>query len=730
MRRARRQCLRGAEETGAAGSTWLPGSLSLDPRVAPRFSPRLQPLALCAALTLAAFWARGQDEPAAASPAYTYGNRPIDQLPKSHLAQPETTPDLGEDAGPPEGELRLHLKDAFRVGRSGIERLCVIEARQAAGRHGEAVFRLRGSDGAGLWQERADWLGTNRRLRARWLPVRRGDSATLRLDLGGESRLEVAAPLADQAPSVLGEFATTPDTPLAVDCGLALLPRSHVAHLRGTVLHVDIASAGGFAAPLELRVHRGTDPSPANLLCRAEIAPGALPGRRRLAVPTLGVTGATLDLSVLAASLGETVARQTFVAHLVDRPGDLPFGARPADLRYLLPVQDGAATRSWEELWSASPKRDVVVSFPGRPYRLVLWRGTSYAPCWALPEAWLCYEWLEAEPYFHGAVDCVEPIMDKQCRYSQAEISSSTPARAIVTWRYALTDFEGKVIRDEHAVETWTLYPDGIGTRHLRGVYQDGWHETQEFIIINRPGCPPSSALDPQALTLLNTQGGQQTPHWPKPGLEVEGWSEVIALVNLGAGPRPFLLAPSPPSAIKLWADPYLGKPDIFNSYPHWPVTRGMMTSWLTDPAQFSQPSHSNLANLVDTPVQSRDTEKEWIWLIGMADSPPDALAAAAGWLQPGSVQAGAGVTSQGYSELDRAYHLRHTTGAPTAVFSLTPREGTPIVNPAFVIEGWNGAAQATVPGATEVQTGVEAGRLVLWARGRFDQRLDVRLTE
>jgi len=670
----------------------------------------------------------GQDNPGPAAPAYTYGNRPIDLLPKSHYAQPESTPDLGEADGPVQGELRLHLKQAFRVGTAGIERLCVIEARQPAELPGAAGLRLRLADGTVPWEQPADWMGANRRLRAAWLPVRRGPPATLGLTDGDRGLLQAPAPLADDAPVVLARLVAPADAPLAVDAGYALVPGDSVIMPRGAPADLDVASVGGFGGPLRIDVQDATDAAAPRTVQQIEFGSGGPPYVRRIQVPTTGVRGPRLLLHLKALCTGQVVAEQTLSLFLADRPPEASFGARTADLRYAEPVKDGDSERPWDQLWGGSGLRDVVVSFPGKPYRLVLWRGTSYVPCWALPEAWLCYEWLEAEPYFHGAVDCVEPIMDKACRYSRAEIAYSSPARAVVTWRYALTDFAGKVIRDEHAEEVWTLYPDGVGTRSLRAFYQDGWHETQEFILINRPGCRPSAALDPQALALFSTRGDVERPCWPRPGFSVEGWPDLVAMVNLGAGPKPFQVAPEPPSAIKVWADPYLDKPDLFNSYPHWPVSRGMVTSWLTDAAQFSLPTHTNLVNLVDSPVASSDEAKEWVWLVGMAETPQDAVTAAACWLKPASVEAVAGVAEGAFDPTGRAYEIRPAQGSTAVHFALLPQAGVPVLNPAFVVDAWTGPAHVEVPGDPEVQTGREGDRLVIWLRGRFAQRLVVRV--
>jgi hypothetical protein len=677
---------------------------------------------------LACLGLTAQEDATVDGTAYTYGNRPIDKLPKSRYARPESALEFGEPECPAEGELRLHLKEAFRVGPAGIERLCVVEAREPLVNHGDLVLCLRLPDGTTAWEAPADWLGSNRRLRAFWLPVRRGVAASLALRTGEAILTEVPAPLAEGAPVVLFRVAAPAAGPLAVDAGLALLPAHHTVVTRGAPALVEVATAGGSAEPLEVVVSAVGTSAPAQPLSRLAIAPAEPPVARRLEVATAGIPGAAVALRAVASCAGQTVAQQAFVVHLADPLPEAAFGARTTDLRYLEPVKDGEQERSWDDLWRNSDRRDVVVSFPGRPYRLVFWRGTSYVPCWTLPEAWLCYEWLEAEPYFFGAVDCVEPIMDKACRHSQAEITHSTPARTVVTWRYALTDFTGKVIRDERAEEVWTLYPDGVGTRHLRGFYRDGWHETQEFILINRPGCRPSAALDPQAMTFLNTHGAVERPHWPKPGIAADDWPDLVAVVNLGAGPKPFQVAPEPPSSIKVWADPYLDKPDLFNSYPHWPVTRGMLTSWLGDPAQFNQPTHSNLVNLVNAPQESSDTVKEWVWLVGMADTPEDAVAAGACWLKPAALEEAAGVTASGFDQASRGYQLRLAQGSRSAEFALVPQAGTPVVNPAFVVAGWPGPARVSAPGADEVRIGNEGDCLVVWLRGRFSQRLALRL--
>jgi hypothetical protein len=357
-------------------------------------------------------------------------------------------------------------------------------------------------------------------------------------------------------------------------------------------------------------------------------------------------------------------------------------------------------TVPWADLWRGMKQHDVVVDFPGRPYRFVFWRGTSYVPCWAFPNAWLTYEWLEAEPDHYGAVGCVEPIMDKHCQYSRVRIVESSPARVVVHWRYALTDLHCKIIKDEWADEYFYLYPDAIGTRKLVAWISGwAWHENQEFIILNRPGARPWQAVEPQAVTFMSTAGDTARPVWPCPRFSVGSWPDCIARVNMRDQPNPFQATADDSTQIKVWAEPYLDKPGLFNCYLHWPISHGIRTTWLEDPADFHRPTHSNLVNIVSDPEVREEDHRIWV---------------------------------KGYDLMQRAYLLRASASTRACRLTIVPEEGAPIINPAVVIEGWDGDARVTVPGRrVAVMTGRERGGedLVIWLRGRFEEPVALRLS-
>jgi hypothetical protein len=662
---------------------------------------------------------------------YTYGNRPIDKLPKSHAAQPEEQR-AWDETPPGQLELKLHAKDLFRIGQQDLERLCVVEARRPEDPVGRYVLTLREPDPIAprwlpprsVWATTADWIGPNQRMRPYWLPV---GSAPRRLTLSdpstpantatGEVDLTTGAPLV-----FIGDG---PDGVHEVDAGYALLPDSEAVLVGRRPLSIPVLIRPGRYRDeyVDLLTYLGAPGTELRYHARRTLRTPAKATRKTFTADTAAWPGPDLAVRLDIVSGDELLASRQWTLRFLDQPPTVAFGARRANLRYTHPITDGDTVRTWEDLWGHRPERDVVVSFPDTDARFVFWRGASYAGCWALPEAWLCYEWLEAEPDFYGAVDCVEPIMDKNCRYSRAEIVSSTPARAVVRWSYALTDSLVKVIRDERAEETFTLYPDGIGTRYLRAFYRDGWHETQEFLLLNRPGRRPSDALGPQAITFLSPTGERQTPVWPKPGFSLAGWPQVIAILNLGNGPYPFMVTPDAPYQTKVWADPYLEKPDLFNSYPHWPVTRGMVTSWLTDPADFARPTHSNLANLVNDPIRRTDEEKDYLWLVGVTPNEQAALEAARCWLRPGRIEPLEGVASGEYSQVERAYILRPTSPDTRALrFTLVPEPGIPVVNPAFIVERWEGGAQVATSGLLWTDGGQEEGKLCVWSRRRLDR--------
>lgn len=671
---------------------------------------RLTPVALL----LVCVWAVAQVQEV---PQYypTYGTREIDKLPRSNYAE-----GLWSDGGwyryaqvAESPRFAIHLKPSFRVGDGGLERLCVIEAG-APGHRARASVRY---DVVGWnWYQDIDWLAPKVQYRPCWLPVTTGATrATLLRD--GASLGSCTVSTAEGAPWGLFEVAVRGEPP-HVDHGYALLPASWVVAEQGQSVCVAFAARDGLAAAALIEADlRGSQGEPVPL-------PGAVTERGG-SLDTAGLPPGQYALSLRAELAGADTVRSDWRVVVVEERRPPGFGAHYTDLRYMDPVYvSRTETKPWDALWEGSSLQDLVVTFPGTDARYVFWRGTSYVPCWAFNNGWLTYEWLEAEPDYYGAVDCVEPIMDKGCKYSRARIVSATDARVVVQWSYALTDFEQKIIRDERADETYTFYPDGVGVRKLVAWIKSGWHENQEYISLNRPGNPPHIALEPQAVTFLTTDGRSERPIWPSPFLDVEDWPHIISRVNMPGAPSPFMVADCP-AEVKVWASPHVDKPGLFNTYIHWPVSRGVRTAWLDDPADWKRPTHSNLVNIVHSAAERGEGCQIWRWLIGVSERERDLKQFTASWLEPGRVTVSSG-TFEGYDKGQRAYVIAAEPAARSLRVSVSP-SGEAIRNPAFVIRGagpW--LLSAACEGARQIKLGRENGGadLVVWIEGRFESSL------
>ena len=129
---------------------------------------------------------------------------------------------------------------------------------------------------------------------------------------------------------------------------------------------------------------------------------------------------------------GRELWRKAIPVMLVRDPPRRPrFGATYERLRYDAPIsvrEPGTGKFSsmrYEDGWKPE-LRDVVVWLPNGG-RFVFWRGSSYIPFWAgLHNTGACYEWAEIISQPTGAVDCVEPLMDKELRYGRVEIVESS----------------------------------------------------------------------------------------------------------------------------------------------------------------------------------------------------------------------------------------------------------------------------------------------------------------
>ena len=426
--------------------------------------------------------------------------------------------------------------------------------------------------------------------------------------------------------------------------------------------------------------------------------------------PPIGVERDTLRVAI-ADGLGRTLWEKAIPIMRVANPPRWPrFGASKTKLRFDAPIsvrdpKTGTfSTLPYDKGWTPDLD-DVVVSLPNGA-RFVFWRGSSYIPFWAgRHNTGACYEWAEIISQPAGAVDCVEPLMDKELRYGRVEIVESTAARVHVRWSYQSTDFEYKVWGDE-AVEDYYFYPDGFGTRvvHLKADPKNDY-ELNEFIILAPQDAYPFAILPEflvDALTLDGRKHEFRFPHTPGPAPDL-GPVPAVYRLRLGNGEEQAAVCfnPNLTTTPRVVFGPFSDAGQVVTPCywgSHWPLARGNATGNAIDDRIHLTPSHNSVMSwagarpepirsaevaTVDTLGRSRTmTVRTWAWLIGMTDESDDRLVARArSFATPPALEVrGAKIDFDGYVPERRAIRLR-VEGRDVAV---TIKPGVPCVNPGF----------------------------------------------
>jgi len=431
------------------------------------------------------------------------------------------------------------------------------------------------------------------------------------------------------------------------------------------------------------------------------------------------------EIAAVSAPKGEVIP----TAVLPSGPSGMgSFGANYASLKF---------EPAWDRLRRIGPDTDVVVRFDKSPMRLVFWQGTNYIPAWVTDNGkWYTDEFMETwGKGCPGAGDC-EPMSDKQSRYSHVSVLSSTDARALIHWRYALSEarnYEGANADPrtgwfEWGDEYWTVYPDGVAVRKqvLRTHALDATHEWQESIIIHGPGQRPEDNIEPDALTLENMAGETANYHWelktdhtfalPKGPAKIDKPANAnIQIVHLKSTQNPFQIVW--PKGVSF--DSYNFEPSYssFEWWNHWPVAQLVSSGRLT--VTSDRASHSSLSHIYWDPYEKTADSMTKLLLCGLInrnDAEANLLPLAKSWVSPPTAKlAEAGSGTVNYDPAQRAFVVARSNEAVQAPLTVQVNSSTerPLVNPAIVIEGWKAQAKVRVmidgkQSTTPVRFGIE----------------------
>ncbi len=266
---------------------------------------------------------------------------------------------------------------------------------------------------------------------------------------------------------------------------------------------------------------------------------------------------------------------------------------------------------NWDKDWRVSDHPDIVVRFNDGGHKFVFWRGTSYIPCWVTEnDIWYTNEFVERRGWHSpNTQGCVEPMSDKQCRYSHVRIIENNDARVIVHWRYAPIDvhYEHPFIDEKTGWSDWVdeyyvIYPDATGIRNItaHSTNLEKWIEFHEGIVINQPGTLPHDNIHSDAVSVANMQGEHVTYRWGKyggPKFDKNPRRANIYKINLKSKRGPFALV-EPPRVDGNIITPYLGRNETsnFHWWDHWPVSQDASDGRSAISAK--KPSHTSLCHI------------------------------------------------------------------------------------------------------------------------------------
>jgi len=409
----------------------------------------------------------------------------------------------------------------------------------------------------------------------------------------------------------------------------------------------------------------------------------------------------------------------------------------------------------WDALWRVGDDADIVVNFDEGPYKMVFWRGTNYNMNLVTENG----KWVSDQSAEGGGgevIGCCEHMSDKQCRYAHVRIIENHQARVVVHWRYAICDVLYRIASvDEEtgwgawADEYYYIYPDGAAVRHFT-VHGLGGCSITEPTVLNQPGEKAEDNVDLSAVTMANMKGQMRThtwDPWPSNGRVAAPFTNAlpganICMVNLKSKYKPFYIYEPGTRII-----PYGGglrelrkEYSRFPTWNHWPVSQPP-----SDGRYALAPDRvSSSAITSPEPLMTRSKGGvEGRFIMGLTNKSVEQLAPLSrSWLQPAELKVkGRAFISKGYSRNQRAYILSRDPVhlAQMLEFELAASEDSPIVNPAFVIEGWGENDISLTLNGKEIHRGknfrvghshtLESSDLIFWLKIESTDKLKISLS-
>ena len=326
-------------------------------------------------------------------------------------------------------------------------------------------------------------------------------------------------------------------------------------------------------------------------------------------------------------------------------PDSLAFGAWYIPLKYY---------KAFDDRWRGSLP-DVVVGFgPEQPWKVVFWRGISYAPCFVTEKGnWMCNEFIERSKVTGWG--CPESMSDKHADFSSVRIVENTPARTVVVWRNLPVGVNQKIPYQSEETqwgdcseETYIFYPDGACVRRmdLWTSHPQDWYEWCQSLQVLHPYQRPEDVLDAaKIMSVAAMDGRSETFGWDFEGKARQDGKSIpganIQVTYLKSRWNPYLILEDGSGTNEKGEsgpriDRYAGKWSDYSAFPwrnHWPVAQDYVIGrYACVP---DAPSHTYTATQYNAPHSVEGMKMTKLMLCGCTEGDAaDLLPLAKSWLR------------------------------------------------------------------------------------------------
>ncbi len=267
-------------------------------------------------------------------------------------------------------------------------------------------------------------------------------------------------------------------------------------------------------------------------------------------------------------------------------PDNLAFGAWQIPLKFY---------QAFDRRWRGNMP-DVVVGFgKEQPWKVVFWKGISYAPCFVTEKGnWFCNEFIERAKVTKWG--CPESMSDKHADFSSIRIVENNPARSVVVWRSIPVGLNQKIpFQSEEtqwgdcSEETYIFYPDGACVRKME-VWTSApgaWMEWSQSLEVLHPFQRPEDVLDASHIMSVAAMDGRSEVYgWNFEGNRKQDCPSLdganIQVTYLKSEWNPFLILEDGDGFNEKGGrgpriDRYAGRWSDYSDFPwrnHWPVTQ------------------------------------------------------------------------------------------------------------------------------------------------------------